>query len=111
MEEYDELARGPNDDGSIDLSHNTWKTLPSELNDFSSSLLHLRMSNNQLMTIPESIGNLVLLQSLDFSFNHIENIDGAIGKCIRLRRLNVSKNRLQELPKETCNCLLLVSMR
>ncbi|KAL7543225.1 hypothetical protein ACHAXR_012530 [Thalassiosira sp. AJA248-18] len=106
MEEYDDLAAGPTD-GAIDLSHNTWKTLPPELNDFSTTLLHLEMSNNQLTSIPESIGNLVLLQTLNVSLNQIENIDGAIGKCIRLRRLNVAKNRIESFPAEIGNCMLL----
>jgi len=107
MEEYDDLATGPSKDGSLSLSHNTWKTLPSELSDFSMRLLHLEMSNNQLSSIPESIGNLILLQSLDVSLNQIESIDGAIGKCIRLRRLNVTKNRIETLPPEIGNCVLL----
>ena len=109
MEEYDDLASGPTEDGSIDLSHNTWKTLPPELNDFSMRLLHLEMSNNRLTSIPESIGNLVLLQTLDVSFNRIEDIDGGIGKCLRLRRINLEKNRLEALPVEIGKCLLLVS--
>ena len=93
----------------MNLSHNTRKTLPPELGDFSTTLLHLEMSNNQLASIPESIGALMLLQSLDVSLNQIESIDGAIGKCVRLRRLNVSKNRLETLPAEIGSCILLVS--
>eukprot|EP00579_Thalassiosira_antarctica_P024170 CAMPEP_0201977570 /NCGR_PEP_ID=MMETSP0904-20121228/61112_1 /ASSEMBLY_ACC=CAM_ASM_000553 /TAXON_ID=420261 /ORGANISM="Thalassiosira antarctica, Strain CCMP982" /LENGTH=107 /DNA_ID=CAMNT_0048528995 /DNA_START=67 /DNA_END=390 /DNA_ORIENTATION=- len=81
MEEYDDLATGPTKDGSINLSHNTWKTLPPELSNFSTTLLHLEMSNNQLTSIPESIGALILLQTLDVSLNQIETIDGAIGKA------------------------------
>ena len=91
MEVYDDLAAGPKIDGSVNLSHDTWRTL-SDLSEYSSRLLHLNMSNNQLVSIPESIGYLNLLQTLDVSFNHIEDIDGAMGKCIRLRRLNLSRN-------------------
>mmetsp|Transcript_1475 Transcript_1475/g.2906 ORF Transcript_1475/g.2906 Transcript_1475/m.2906 type:complete len:119 (+) Transcript_1475:779-1135(+) len=109
MEEYDDLAMGPTKDGSINLSHNTWKTLPPELSNFSTTLLHLEMSNNQLTSIPESIGALILLQTLDVSLNQIETIDGAIGKCIRLRRFNVAKNRIETLPAEIGDCILLVS--
>mmetsp|Transcript_2541 Transcript_2541/g.4588 ORF Transcript_2541/g.4588 Transcript_2541/m.4588 type:complete len:110 (-) Transcript_2541:117-446(-) len=109
MEEYDDLAMGPTKDGSINLSHNTWKTLPPELSNFSTTLLHLEMSNNQLTSIPESIGALILLllQTLDVSLNQIETIDGAIGKCIRLRRFNVAKNRIETLPAEIGDGILL----
>lgn len=108
MEEYDDLAAGPTDDGSMSLCHDTWKTLP-DLAEFSNRLLHLDMSNNQLDSIPESIGNLILLQTLNVSFNQIEDIDGAIGKCIRLRRLNLARNRVQSLPTSIGSCILLVS--
>lgn len=109
MEEYDDLQAGPSEDGSLDLSHNTWRSLPPELNDFSATLLHLEMSNNQLTSIPAAIGELTLLRSLNVSFNQIETIDGAIGNCIRLRRLNLAFNRIDFLPAEIGDCILLVS--
>ena len=107
MEEYDDLSVGPKD-GVLDLSHNTWKILPPELNDFSRSLLHLNLSNNLLTKIPEAIGNLILLKSLNVSLNRLSKIDGAIGKCLRLRKLNVEKNHLECLPDEIGQCVLLV---
>ncbi|KAL3803873.1 hypothetical protein HJC23_004035 [Cyclotella cryptica] len=106
MEEYDELSAGPVD-GTINLSHNTWKILPPELNNFSLTLLHVEMSNNQLSCIPEAIGDLIMLKSLDVSLNRVRVIDRAIGKCIRLRQLNVEKNRLACLPDELGQCVLL----
>ena len=108
MEEYDDLAAGPTKDGSLNLSHDTWRIVP-DLSEFSSRILHLDMSNNQLVSIPESIGNLILLQTLNVSFNQIEVVDGAIGKCVRLRRLNLSRNRIQSLPSSIGSCILLVS--
>ena len=108
MEEYDELSTGPKD-GALNLNHNTWKTLPPELCDFSNTLISLEMKNNQLTSLPESIGSLIMLQRLDVSLNQIESIDGGIGQCVRLRRLNVSKNRIEALPTEIGNCILLVS--
>ena len=108
MEEYDDLAAGPTKDGSLNLSHDTWRIVP-DLSEFSNRILHLDMSNNQLVSIPESIGNLILLQTLNVSFNQIEVVDGAIGKCVRLRRLNLSRNRIQSLPSSIGSCILLVS--
>ena len=48
MEDYDDLANGPTNDGHLDLSHNTWKTLPPEITNFSKTLQSLVMTNNQL---------------------------------------------------------------
>ena len=97
MEEYDDLSVGPKD-GVLDLSHNTWKILPPELN----------LSNKLLTKIPKAIGNLILLKSLNVSLNRLSKIDGAIGKCLRLRKLNVEKYHLECLPDETGQCVLLV---
>ena len=109
MEQYDDLAAGPDDNGSINLSHNTWREMPPELSEFR-GLLHIDMTNNQLSTIPESIGNLILLRTLNVSLNQIETISSGIGRCIRLRKLNVAKNRIAALPPEVGNCILLVSI-
>ena len=108
MEEYDDLSQGPSNDGTLDLSHNTWKSLPPELNDYTRTLLHLDMKNNQLTNI-DSIGNLILLRSLDVSFNQLSNIPESIGKCVRLRRLNVANNKITRIDEEIGNCILLVS--
>jgi Leucine-rich repeat (LRR) protein len=67
------------------------------------------MSNIQLTSIPESIGALIVLRTLDVSFNRIENIDSAIGKCIRLRSFNFAKNCVDNLPADIGNCILMVS--
>ena len=109
MEEYDDLSAGSNL-GLLNLSHNTWKILPPELKDFSFTLLHLDLTNNQLTRIDSSIGSLILLKSLNVSLNKLEKIDSAIGKCIRLRRLNIEQNRIESLPDEIGQCILLVSL-
>ena len=110
MEEYDDLAAGPNKDGSLNLSHNTWKMLPPEISSFSSRLLHLHMSNNQLTSVPKSIGALILLRTLDVSLNRIENIDDAIGKCIRLRHFNFANNCVENFPADIGNCIVMVRL-
>ena len=107
MEEYDDLDKGPTQDGTINLGSMQWKLLPTELMNYSMTLLHLDMSNNQLTSIPSGIGNLVLLKTLDMSLNQLEAIDGGIGKCIRLRHLDVAKNHIKTLPAEIGECRLL----
>ena len=108
MEEYDNLSQGPSNDGTLDLSHNTFRTLPPELNDFTLTLLHLDLKNNQLTNI-DSIGNLILLRSLDVSFNQLSTIPASIGSCLRLRTVNAAHNQLVSFSEEIGNCILLVS--
>jgi len=111
MEDYDELERGPDKDGSLDLSHNGWRELPSELYDIHGpSVIILNFSHNRL---PQLLGNrlsvdLVLLKELNVSHNAIERIDPALGRCIRLRKLNLSFNRIRSLPSELCGCTMMV---
>lgn len=107
MEEYDDLEAGPSNDGSLDLSHNTWGTFPPELVNFSKTLLHLNFKNNRIASIPQCISNLTLLQTLDISLNQIDYIDQGIGKCIRLRSLNLSSNKLKTLPTSLGDCVML----
>ena len=106
MEQYDDDL-SITEDGTLDLSHNTWSVFPNELSQFSKTLLHLNMKNNRLTQIPGCISSLALLQTLDVSLNQIDYIDKEIGKCIRLRSLNVSRNRLISLPSQLSSCIML----
>ena len=102
MEAYDELDRGVQDDGSLNLSHNTWKQIPGEVLSYGDKLLRLDLTNNMLTDV-RGVENLVLLQALDVSFNQIQTLE-CMGRCIRLQDLDVSNNQLVDLPQELTQC-------
>ena len=109
MEEYDDLDSGPDEHGRLNLSYSDWRSVPQELSDrYSSSIVVLDMSHNRLVETSTHFSALVLLKELDISNNAIEQLDSSIGMCVRLRHLNVSNNVLQVIPRELCDCSMLV---
>ena len=67
------------------------------------SLKFLDLNNNQLTTIPESIGNLKSLHTLNLHENQLTTLPESIGNLISLRSINISKNKLTTLPKSIGN--------
>jgi hypothetical protein len=57
----------------------------------------------KMKILPESIGRLSSLRTLDLSSNEISEIPASIGLCSGLRTLKISNNRLTDLPKELMN--------
>ena len=58
MEEYDELSAGPNEEGTLDLSHNAWAELPDQLFGFASRILTLDLSHNKLLEVEADFGKV-----------------------------------------------------
>lgn len=105
MEEYDDITRGPDTDGHLNISYNELKELPREVYTLHKrSIRSLNLSYNNLLYLSNYIGNLVLLKELNLSHNQMERLDPAIGCCIRLRVLDVSNNLLVHIPAEIVKC-------
>jgi len=59
----------------------------------------LSLRDRRLASLPESIGGLPRLESLDLSYNVLEALPDAIGDLSGLRRLLLRNNRLRRLPE------------
>ena len=59
----------------------------------------LDLYNNNLTSLPESIGSLSNLQELDLSYNNLINISESIGSLSNLKKLWLSNNKLTSLPE------------
>jgi Leucine-rich repeat (LRR) protein len=63
----------------------------------------LILSNSDLKTIPESIGNLKYLRFLDLSSNQLKRIPKTIGSLTFLKLLRLEYNQLSNLPSSMKN--------
>lgn len=72
----------------LNLSDNQLKTLPDALGDAFKSLTDLNLSHNHLEIVPSVIGSFQHIQCLDLSNNPIQKIlDGTITELPQLREL------------------------
>ncbi|KAM6978968.1 leucine-rich repeat and calponin homology domain-containing protein 1 isoform 4-T4 [Tautogolabrus adspersus] len=83
---------------SLNLSRNQLCALPACLCGL--PLRVLNASNNKLVSLPESIGQLHRLMELDISCNEITALPRHIGRLKGLRELNVRRNLLCVLPED-----------
>ncbi|CAJ1078880.1 leucine-rich repeat and calponin homology domain-containing protein 1 isoform X2 [Xyrichtys novacula] len=83
---------------SLNLSRNQLCALPACLCGL--PLRVLNASNNKLVSLPESIGQLRGLMELDISCNEITALPRHIGRLKALRELNVRRNLLCVLPED-----------
>jgi len=70
----------------------------------------LKIYNDKLKTLPESIGNLKFLISLEIENSKLEQIPESIGKLSSLESLRLKSNRLELLPNSIGNLKSLVSL-
>lgn len=69
-----------------------------EENSLPLSTRWLILTDNEIETIPESIGDLKLLQKCMFSGNQISFLPNSLSKCTNLELLRISANKLNSFP-------------
>ena len=84
----------------LDMSHNRFADLPGKELDAMGELQILRLNNNVLRHLPDTLGGLHSLQRLDLSQNHLSVLPHTIAALSRLEVLNVSGNELTAVPHE-----------
>ncbi|MED6266582.1 Leucine-rich repeat-containing protein 28 [Characodon lateralis] len=82
------------------MKRNSLTTLPDNLAQKLPNLIELYLHSNNIIIIPEAIGNLARLQSLDLSNNALQMLCPEIGRLRSLRHLRLSNNQLKCLPPE-----------
>ncbi|XP_037553530.1 leucine-rich repeat-containing protein 28 [Nematolebias whitei] len=85
------------------MKRNSLTTLPDSLAQKLPNLVELYLHSNNIVIIPEAIGNLSRLQSLDLSNNALQLLCPEIGRLRSLRHLRLSNNQLKCLPPEIGN--------
>ncbi|XP_060797039.1 leucine-rich repeat-containing protein 28 isoform X2 [Neoarius graeffei] len=82
------------------MKRNSLTTLPDNLAQKLPNLIELYLHSNNIAFIPQAIGNLARLQSLDLSDNALQVICPEIGRLHSLRHLRLSNNQLKCLPQD-----------
>ncbi|KAM4664860.1 E3 ubiquitin-protein ligase LRSAM1 isoform 2-T2 [Discoglossus pictus] len=86
----------------LDLHDNQITSLPVSIGQLT-CLQVLNVERNLLRSLPDSIGDLVQLQTLNVTGNKLKQLPQTIGGLRSLRTLNITENRLQELPRALAN--------
>lgn len=81
----------------IYLNHNSVKELPRDIGSL--KLSYLSLNNNLLQELPNSLTNLINLDTLNVAGNYITKLPEKIGKLHKLTFLNLELNNLKKLPK------------
>jgi Leucine-rich repeat (LRR) protein len=81
----------------LDLSHNSVDMLPIDIGNMASLRL-LRVRNNLLRSLPESLLQLHMLEHLDCRCNGLTKLPYGMGRMLNLRTLLLGSNRLRFLP-------------
>ena len=84
-------------------------TLPESIGDLK-SLKTLNLYGNQLSTLPESIGGLKSLTYLNLKSNQLSTLPESIGNFFSLKELNLNNNQLSTLPEPIGNLKLLETL-
>ncbi|KAF9329238.1 RAM signaling network component [Podila minutissima] len=81
----------------LTMSHNSIRTLPLQLNMFT-SLRYLNIRSNSIRIFPAVLCHLSSLEILDMSRNRIARFPDSFGNLMHLRVLSLSRNRIEVIP-------------
>ncbi|KAL0575594.1 hypothetical protein V5O48_006379 [Marasmius crinis-equi] len=81
----------------LSLSDNALTFFPSEITTYLTSLTHLDLSSNLLVSVPQGLGALYNLVSLNISDNMIDSVLGIYQNLGHVLYLNLAHNRLESI--------------
>lgn len=93
-----ELLAGLSSLHNLNLGRNQIVLLPNTLGEME-ELEKLRLDQNQLRDLPHTIGNCTSLCLLSITCNQISTIPDTFGKCTNVTALHLSSNRFRQLPR------------
>ncbi|XP_029430448.1 leucine-rich repeat-containing protein 28 isoform X2 [Rhinatrema bivittatum] len=84
------------------MKRNSLTTLPENLAQKLPNLVELYLHSNNIVVIPEEIGDLKELQTLDLSTNCLITLPERLHLCHSLQYLTVDRNHLWGVPRQLC---------
>jgi hypothetical protein len=88
----------------LDLSKQKLASLPDSIGNLI-NLQTFNCSYNKLTSLPKSIGNLINLQTFNCSINNLTSLPASLGNLINLRSFYCSINKLTSLPDSIGNLI------
>ena len=83
---------------SLHLQGNDITSLPKELFTLLTNLLDLDVSENDIVQLPDEIGNCRLMKCLSLQQNRLRALPESLGQCQGMYRLDISGNTFTEMP-------------
>lgn len=93
----------------VELCEKKLKWLPESVGRMK-NVVSLDLSCNELKTLPDSIAGLESLEEFYLSSNQLESVPDSIGLLQKLKILDVSSNQLKALPDSISECRSLVEL-
>ncbi|XP_060223297.1 leucine-rich repeat-containing protein 28 isoform X3 [Meriones unguiculatus] len=84
------------------MKRNSLTTLPENLAQKLPNLVELYLHSNNIVVVPEEVGDLKELQTLDISTNRLLALPERLHLCLSLQYLTVDRNRLWSVPRHLC---------
>ncbi|XP_036856475.1 leucine-rich repeat-containing protein 28 isoform X3 [Manis javanica] len=84
------------------MKRNSLTTLPENLAQKLPNLVELYLHSNNIVVIPEEVGDLKELQTLDISTNRLLTLPERLHLCLSLQYLTVDRNQLRCVPRHLC---------
>ncbi|TPP66505.1 Leucine-rich repeat protein SHOC-2, partial [Fasciola gigantica] len=82
----------------LDLSKGQLHSVPINIRDLAVHLKELYLYSNKLVSLPDEIGSLVLLEILMLQENSLSRLPDTLSQCTQLRMLDIRHNKLCEIP-------------
>jgi len=93
----------------VKFSGHGLKELPANVGQLGSGLAKLNLSSNSLTALPNQIGQLTALQTLDLSSNRVSQVArifGPVNFLPNLRTVDLGRNAIQDIPGRRLNAEL-----
>ena len=94
----------------LSCQNNLLASIPGEMMSGLSCLLNLNVACNQLVFLPDALGDMICLEKLRMDQNQLRALPATIGACTSLTVLSLTCNQLFHIPDSVQECVNLTAL-